>query len=97
MISNLTYMKGKNNIRIDKFLWAVRLCKTRKIASNVCTKRKIKLNGLISKSSKKININDDIEYNKNNVLYKFKVVKLIENRLPAKLVPEYIINQTPQK
>ena len=90
-------MREKNNIRIDKFLWAVRLCKTRKIASNVCSKRKIKLNGLISKPSKKININDDIEYNKNNILYKFKVVKLIEDRLPAKLVPKYIINQTPQK
>ena len=90
-------MREKNNIRIDKFLWAVRLCKTRKIASNICTKRKIKLNGLISKPSKKININDDIEYNKNNILYKFKVVQLIEKRLPAKLIHEYIIDQTPQK
>ena len=97
MISNLTYMRKKNNIRIDKFLWAVRLCKTRKIASNVCTKRKIKINNIISKASKIINIGDSIKYNKNNVIYEYKVITLTENRLPAKLISNYLIDKTPQK
>ena len=89
-------MRKNNNIRIDKFLWAVRLCKTRKIACNACTTKKIKINTIVSKPSKIINIGDSIIFNKNNIFYKYAVIQLTENRLPAKLVSDYIIDQTPQ-
>ena len=45
-------MITKNSLRIDKFLWAVRLCKTRKIAYHLCNKKKIKINDIICKPSK---------------------------------------------
>ena len=87
-------MNKNNTIRIDKFLWAMRLCKTRKIAYHACNKRKIKINNITSKASKIIKIDDSIEYNKNNIIYKYKILKITGNRLPAKIVSEYIIDKT---
>ena len=87
-------MNKNNTIRIDKFLWAMRLCKTRKIAYHACNKRKIRINNIISKASKIIKIDDSIEYNKNNIIYKYKVLNITGNRLPAKIVSEYILNET---
>ena len=87
-------MNKNNTIRIDKFLWAMRLCKTRKIAYHACNKRKIKINNITSKASKIIKIDDSIEYNKNNIIYKYKVLNITGNRLPAKIVSEYIIDKT---
>ena len=89
-------MKEKNSIRIDKFLWAVRLCKTRKTASNACLKRKIKINNIIIKPSKLVGYKDIIEYNKNNIFYKYEIIDLISNRISAKLVPQYINDITPE-
>jgi len=87
-------MNKNNTIRIDKFLWAMRLCKTRKIAYHACNKRKIKINNITSKASRIIKIDDSIEYNKNNIIYKYKVLNITGNRLPAKIVSEYIIDKT---
>ena len=90
-------MNKNNTIRIDKFMWAMRLCKTRKIAYHACNKRKIRVNNVFSKASKIIKTDDLIEYNKNNIIYKYKVLKITGNRLPAKIVSEYIIDKTSEK
>ena len=90
-------MITKNSLRIDKFLWAFRLCKTRKIAYHSCNKKKIKLNHIICKASKIVNQNDTIEINKNNILFKYKILQLTSKRLPAKSVIDYLDDITPQK
>ena len=82
-------MNKNNTIRIDKFLWAMRLCKTRKIAYHACNKRKIKINNITSKASKIIKIDDSIEYNKNNQIlrvYPGAILKQYDPNMYADLI-----------
>ncbi len=84
-------------IRIDKWLFAVRIFKTRSIATEECSKGRIKVNGMEAKPSRDIKIGDIIEVRKNPVIYKYKVLQLAEKRMGAKLVPEYLEDQTPKE
>lgn len=81
--------------RIDKWLWAVRIFKTRTIAAEACKKGRITINGITSKPSKTVKEGDTIQVRKPPVIYSFKVIKAIENRVGAKLVPEMMENITP--
>ncbi len=83
--------------RIDKWLWAVRIFKTRTIAAEACKKGRITINGITSKPSKTVKEGDTIQVRKPPVIYSFKVIKAIENRVGAKLVPEMMENITPQE
>lgn len=88
-----------NEERIDKWLWAMRIFKTRTIATEACKKGRITIgegDGVIAKPSRTIKIGDVINVRKPPVTYSFKVKALTENRLGAKLVPEYLENITPQ-
>lgn len=76
-------------IRIDKWLWAVRLFKTRSLATEACKKGKILVNNSPVKPSRVIKVGDIIGVKQNPVLYSFKVLSPIQNRINAKLVPEY--------
>lgn len=76
-------------VRIDKWLWAVRLFKTRSLATEACKKGKILINDTAVKPSRTIKIGDIIGIKQNPVLYSFKVLGLIQNRINAKLVLEY--------
>ena len=89
-------MQNNNNIRLDKFLWCIRLYKTRALSSKICTRKKVKVNNLIAKSSKLINIDDIIEIDKNHIFYKYKVINLVNSRVSAKLVSKYILDVTPE-
>ena len=89
-------MQNNNNIRLDKFLWSVRLFKTRALSSKTCTRKKVKVNNLVAKPSKLINIDDVVEINKKHILYKYKVIDLINSRVSAKLVCKYILDITPE-
>jgi ribosome-associated heat shock protein Hsp15 len=84
-------------IRIDKWLFAVRIFKTRSIATEECSKGRVKVNGMEAKPSRDIKIGDLIEVRKNPVTYKYKVLQLAEKRMGAKLVPEYLEDQTPKE
>lgn len=75
-------------VRIDKWLWAVRLYKTRSLATEACKKGKILVNNTVVKPSRTIKLGDIIGIKNNPVLYSFKVLTLIQNRVNAKLVPE---------
>jgi len=86
-----------DNIRIDKYLWNVRIFKTRSLASNACKKDKIFVNGISTKSSKSIKINDIIEVKKNPVLYKYRVKGIPKKRLGAKLVGDYLEELTSEE
>ena len=83
--------------RIDKWLWAVRLYKTRSMATDACKKGQITMNGLPMKPSKSIKEGDSINVRKPPVTYTFKVLQAIENRVGAKLVPEMLENLTPKE
>lgn len=81
--------------RIDKWLWAMRVFKTRSIATEACKKGRVMMGGNSVKPSKMIKVGDEIDVKKPPVTFRFKVLKLANNRLGAKLVPEYMENITP--
>lgn len=86
----------KAEVRIDKWLWAMRIFKTRTIATEACKKGRVTVgDGVIAKPSRMIKVGDVIDVRKPPVTYSFRVLALTENRLGAKLVPEYMENITP--
>lgn len=82
--------------RIDKWLWAVRIYKTRTIASDACKKGRVAINGAQAKPSKAVREGDTVQVKRPPVTYTFKVLQAIENRVGAKLVPDMMQNITPQ-
>ncbi|MDR1090607.1 MAG: RNA-binding S4 domain-containing protein [Prevotella sp.] len=87
--------KIKNEVRIDKWLWAVRLFKTRSIAIEACKKGRITIKGVTIKPSRMIKAGDVIEVRRAPVTYSFEVLALAENRMGAKLVPDFMKDITP--
>ncbi|MBQ8594228.1 MAG: RNA-binding S4 domain-containing protein [Bacteroidaceae bacterium] len=85
----------KEEARIDKWLWAARIFKTRTIAADACKKGRISIGGTSVKPARTIKPGDIIEVKKPPITYSFKVLKAIENRVGAKLVPEILENVTP--
>ncbi|MCH5326562.1 MAG: RNA-binding S4 domain-containing protein [Duncaniella sp.] len=83
-------------VRIDKWLWAMRVFKTRTIATDACKKGRVVMGGVPVKPSRTIKVGDVIDVRKPPVTYSFRVKALAQNRLGAKLVPEYMENITPQ-
>ena len=82
------------NVRIDKFLWAVRLFKTRSIAADECRKGRIIINNIQVKPSRIILKNETITVKKLPVIYSIRVIEPIENRVSAKLVELYVEDLT---
>ena len=80
--------------RIDKWLWAARIFKTRTIAAEACKKGKVNINGAQAKPSRMIKPGDIINVKKAPITYSFKVLQAIEKRVGAKLVPEIMENVT---
>lgn len=81
--------------RIDKWLWAARIYKTRTIAAAACKKGQISLNGNQLKPSRMIKVGDVISVKKPPITYSFLVKQTIEKRVGAKLIPEVLENVTP--
>ena len=88
----------KSEVRIDKWLWAVRIFKTRTIATEAIKKGRVTMgdSDVPVKPSRMLKVGDTVNVRKPPVTYSFKVLALTENRLGAKLVPEYMENITPQ-
>ena len=82
--------------RIDKYLWAIRVFKTRSEATDACKGGKIKLNGADAKPSKAVRPGDTVRARKGAVTYTYRVIEPIEKRQGAKLVSQYAENITPQ-
>ncbi|MCM1449072.1 MAG: S4 domain-containing protein [Clostridiales bacterium] len=86
--------------RIDKWLWAMRIFKTRTVATEACKKGRITVGEenaqIIAKPARMIKPGDIVNVRKPPVTYTFRVLRLSENRLGAKLVPDYMENITPQ-
>ncbi len=84
-------------MRIDKFIWFVRLAKTRKDAVEMISHSRIRLNSVEIKPSKEIAINDLIQVKKHNAVFSYKVFQIPDRRLGPKLVPEFIEDCTPEE
>lgn len=87
-------MTSSDKYRIDKFLWAVRIFKTRSMAVEACKKGRIVIEGIQVKPSRCVKTGDIILVRKLPVVYTLKVVKLLENRVSAQRVPEFIEDLT---
>ena len=87
-------MNDNKGVRIDKFLWAVRLYKTRGMASDACRMNRILINGAAVKPSRDITGGDLITVRKPPITYLYNVIMPVENRQPAKLVSNYIEDLT---
>lgn len=85
-----------DSVRIDKYLWAIRIYKTRSDATDACNGNKVRINGVPAKPSKAVKIGDMLEVHKGPAAFTYKVLQLSENRMGAQLVPDYAANLTPE-
>ena len=81
--------------RIDKWLWAARVYKTRTLASDACKNGRITINGALAKPSRTVKVGDQVGVKKSPITYTFRVLQAIEKRVGAKLLPEVFENITP--
>lgn len=85
-----------DSVRIDKYLWAIRVFKTRSESADACNGNKVKIGGNVAKASKSVKTGDAIEVRKGSATFTYKVIQVTENRLGAALVPNFADNLTPQ-
>ena len=88
-------MTMDKDVRVDKWLWATRIFKTRTIATEACKKGRVSISGINVKPSRPLKVGEIVDVRKPPVTYSFRVKALAENRMGAKLVPEYLENVTP--
>ena len=84
-----------DEVRIDKWLWAVRIFKTRTVASEACKKGRVIIGNVAVKPSRNIRIGEIIEVRKPPVTFSFKVLELADKRMGAAKVPQFMENVTP--
>lgn len=80
--------------RLDKFVWSVRLAKTRSKATDEISKGKVRLNGVNVKPSREVKVGDEVQLVKHNALFSFKVLAPLDKRVGPKLVELYIVDIT---
>lgn len=97
IINNNSVMPVNKPVRIDKFLWSVRIYKTRSIASEACRKGRIIINDSPVKPSKSVSKDEIIIVKKLPVIFKYRIIEPIENRVSAKLVSNYIEDLTTEE
>lgn len=82
-------------LRLDKYLWAIRLFKTRTLAAAACDNGKIKFNGSPAKAAKNVSIGDEYEVKTNAKRWRIKVTGLIHNRVKYEEAIKYYVDITP--
>ena len=82
-------------VRIDKWLFSVRLYKTRSQASEECRKGKVTINGMNVKPSRELKVGETIQIRRPPITRSYKILALTESRMAAKLVPEFLVETTP--
>ena len=86
-----------SDIRLDKYLWAVRVFKTRSDAADAIRQNRVMVNDAYAKPSREVKVGDMISVRRERVTYSYKVLDLVSSRQPAKNVPLYCLNCTPQE
>ena len=84
-----------DQVRIDKWLWAVRVYKTRSVATEACKKGHVSIDDLVVKPSRILKVGDIVKVRKSPVIYSYKVLQLAEKRMGAKLVSDFMEDVTP--
>ena len=84
-------------MRIDKYLWCIRLFKTRSLATEACKTKKVLLKEETVKPAKEISVGDLIEVRRQGIWMAYRVEALPKSRLGAKLVPDYVSDVTPEE
>jgi ribosome-associated heat shock protein Hsp15 len=84
-------------IRVDKWLWSVRIFKSRTIASDICKENKVKINGQVVKPSALVGIGDMLEVKKDNFNMQYKVLGIVPTRVSAVLAAPCYENLTPDE
>jgi ribosome-associated heat shock protein Hsp15 len=84
-------------MRVDKFIWFVRLCKTRSQATDLVSKSKVRLNGSIVKPAREVKIGDTVSINRHNASFEYKILDFPKSRLGPKLVADFLLNITSQE
>ena len=87
--------KPEHHLRIDKFIWSVRLTKTRSLATDLVARKKVLLNNQVVKPSKELHVGDSIQLQKANSWFSYQVLELIDKRIGAPLVSQFIADKTP--
>jgi len=90
-------MTIKEKLRLDKYLWAIRLFKTRTIAAAACDTGKVKFDGSQAKASKNVNIGDEYEVKTEAKRWRIKVTGLLEKRVAATEAVKHYIDITPKE
>ena len=88
-------MAEKEKLRLDKYLWSIRLFKTRSEVADACNKGKVKYNGDSAKASKTVSIGDEYEVKTESKRWRIKVTGLLDHRLQYSQAIDYYIDITP--
>jgi ribosome-associated heat shock protein Hsp15 len=90
------FMAEKEKLRVDKYLWAIRLFKTRTLAAEACDGGKVKLNGVAVKASKPVSVGDEYEVKTEARKWRIRVVGLLHNRVAYAEAIKYYVDITPE-
>ena len=90
-------MSNPQEARLDKWLWAARIYKTRTLAADACKNGRVAINGAQAKPSRSLKVGDEVSVRKSPVTYTFRVLQTIEKRVGAKLLPDILENITPSE
>lgn len=97
-IIELAHMnEPKEKLRLDKYLWSVRMFKTRSIAADACEKGKVKYNGEQAKASKNVHVGDEYEIKTEHKKWRIKVTGLLHSRVQYSEALKYYIDITPEE
>lgn len=86
---------GKEKLRLDKYLWAIRIFKTRSMAADACEKGKVKYNGDPAKPAKNVHVDDEYEIKTEAKRWRIKVTGLLFNRVQYSEAIKYYVDITP--
>ncbi len=90
-------MPEKEKLRLDKYLWAIRLFKTRSLSGDACDKGKVKMAGSSVKAAKNVNVGDEYEVKTEEKKWVIKVTGLLHNRVQYSEAIKYYIDITPEE
>jgi len=85
------------SVRIDKYLWAVRIYKTRTLATEACKKGRVTMDDAPVKASRMVNAGDVVDVKKMPVVHRYRILDPIEKRVGAKIVDQYVEDITPEE
>jgi ribosome-associated heat shock protein Hsp15 len=93
----LLAMAEKEKLRIDKYLWAIRIFKTRTLAAAACDTGKVKLNGTAVKAAKPVSVGDEYEIKTEAKKWRIRVTGLLHNRVAYTEAIKYYIDESPEE